>query len=69
MKIDAKPFKTWDEEIKIINQWGNGFLNKDPSKGKKLFKYLKRYGFQTCVKPFVPLLWKDFNDGISGKKS
>ena len=67
MKIDAKPFKTWDEEIKIINQWGNGFLNKNPSKGKKLFKYLKRYGFQTCVKPFVPLLWKDFNDGISGK--
>lgn len=64
MKIDAKPFKTLDEQLKILNEWGNNFLDKKPEDRRLVYDYIKKYNFQVCVDGFAPLLWKNLIDGI-----
>ena len=64
MKIDAKPFKTLDEQLKILNKWGNNFLDKKPEDRGLVYDYIKKYNFQVCVDGFAPLLWKNLVDGI-----
>lgn len=65
MKIDAKPFKTLEEQVEILNKWGNGFLSEDSSEKVRVLEYLKKYNFQTSVDSFAPLLWQNLDDGIS----
>ena len=64
MKIDAKPFKTLEEQINILNEWGNHFLDKKPEERRFVYDYIKKYNFQVCVDGFAPLLWKNLVDGI-----
>ena len=64
MKIDAKPFKTLEEQLKILNEWGNNFLDKKPEDRGFVYDYIKKYNFQVCVDGFAPLLWKNLIDGI-----
>ena len=64
MKIDAKPFKTLDEQLKILNEWGNNFLDKKPEERGLVYDYIKKYNFQVCVDGFAPLLWKNLVEGI-----
>ena len=65
MKIKAKPFKTWEEQIDILNEWGNNFLKNNEQEKSNILKYLKKYNFQVCVDAFSPLLWQKFEDGIN----
>ena len=65
MKIDAKPFKTLEELVELLNQWGNNFLDKNPTIKNQVYEYIKKYNFQVCVNGFAPLLWKNLSDGIT----
>lgn len=65
MKINAKPFKTWEEQLEILNKRGNNFLDKNPEDKEAVLDYLKSNNFQVCVDSFAPLLWKNFDDGVS----
>ena len=64
MTIKAKPFKTWDEQVDILNEWGNKFI-KNKKQRDKILEYLKKYNFQVFVDAFTPLLWQHFEDGIT----
>ncbi len=65
IKINAKPFKAWEKQLEILDGWFNKKINKDPDVRRRAEKYLKDYNFQVCVDAFAPLLWKNFNDGVS----
>ena len=65
MKIKVKPFKTWQQQIEILNEYGNNFLHKNPGDLSDVLDYLMTNGFQVGVDALAPLLWKNFNDGIS----
>ena len=67
MKINPKPFKTWKQQLDILNKWGNNFIknNKNKEEKKKILEYLRNYNFQVCVDAFTPLLWQNFEDGIN----
>ena len=67
MKITIKSFKTWDEQVEILNQLGNNFLAKNPAAKKKVLTYLKQHGFLTGVDFFAPLLWNNLKDGINNQ--
>ena len=56
MKITIKSFKTWDEQVEILNQLGNNFLAKNPAAKEKVLAYLKQHGFLAGVDFFAPLL-------------
>ena len=56
MKITIKSFKTWDEQVEILNQLGNNFLAKNPAAKKKVLAYLKQHGFLAGVDFFAPIL-------------
>ena len=49
MKIDAKPFKTFDEQLKILDEWWNNFLDKKSENRGLVYDYIKKYNFQVCV--------------------
>lgn len=65
MKIKAKPFRTWEEQIDILNELGNNFLKNNKEEKNNILQYLKKYNFQVCVDAFSPLLWQKFEDGIN----
>lgn len=67
MKITIKSFKTWDEQVEILNQLGNNFLAKNPAAKKKVLTYLKQHGFLAGVDFFAPLLWNNLKDGINNQ--
>ena len=67
MIINAKPFKNWEEQVEILNKWGNNFLEKNPNDRPKVLSYLMKYNFQVAVDSFAPLLWTNFEDGMKGK--
>ena len=64
MKIKTKPFKTWEEQIDILNQWGNNFLQNNQEQKNQILDYLRKYNFQVFVDAFTPLLWQNFEKGI-----
>lgn len=64
MKIKTKPFKTWEEQIDILNEWGNNFLQNNQEQKDQILNYLRKYNFQVFVDAFTPLLWQNFEKGI-----
>ena len=54
MTITIKSFKTWDEQVEILNQLGNNFLTKNPAAKKKVLAYLKQHGFLAGVDFLLP---------------
>ena len=64
MKIKTKPFKTWEEQIGILNEWGNNFLQNNQEQKNQILDYLRKYNFQVSVGGFTLLLWQNYEKEI-----
>ena len=67
MKINAKLFLTWDEQVETLNKLGNNFLDKNPGDKERVLDYLHKNNFQGCVDFFTPLLWRNLNEGMQNQ--
>ena len=56
MKIKVKPFKTWQQQVEILNEYGNNFLHKNPGDLSDVLDYLMTNCFQVGIDAFAPFL-------------